>query len=52
MAQANKHSCNEFDFSMIFTIKNTGEGWSDEFQDIIYKNTKASDFSNKDCSTR
>ena len=52
MAQANKHSCNEFDFSMVFTIKGTVEDWSDEFQDIDFKNTKASDFPNEDCSTR
>ena len=39
-------SCNEFDSSMIFTSKNTIGGWPDEFQDIVFKNTKASDFSN------
>ena len=39
-------SCNEFEFSVIFTIINTIGAWPDEFQDIVFQNTKASDFSN------
>ena len=31
---------------MIFTIKNTISGWPDEFQDIVFENTKASEISN------
>ena len=31
---------------MIFAIKDTIGGWPDEFQDIVFKETKASDFSN------
>ena len=31
---------------MIFTIKNTIRGWPDEFQDIVFENTKASEISN------
>ena len=46
MTQANTQSCNEFDFSGIFTIKNTIEGQTNPFQDIAFKNTKASNFSN------
>ena len=30
---------------MIFAIKDTIGGWPDEFQDIVFKETKASDFS-------
>ena len=44
--KANAQSCNEFDSSMIFTIKNIIWGWPDKFQDIVFKNTKDSDFSN------
>ena len=39
-------SCNEFDSFMIFKIKNAIGAWPDEFHDIVYKNTKASAFSN------
>ena len=46
MTQANTQSCNEFDFFGVFTIKNTNGGQTDEFQDIVFKNTKASNFSN------
>ena len=38
-------SCNEFDSFMIFKIKNAIGAWPDEFH-IVYKNTKASAFSN------
>ena len=31
---------------MIFTTKNTNGGWSDKLQEIVFKNTKASNFSN------
>ena len=31
MAKANTKSCNEFDTSMISTIKITAGGWPDEF---------------------
>ena len=31
---------------MIFIIKNTINGWSDEFQGTVFKNTKASGISN------
>ena len=37
---------NEFDSYMIFTIKNTIVVWSDEFQDIVFRKTKVSNFSN------
>ena len=46
VTKINKQTCNKFDFSMIFTIKNTIGGWPDKFQDIIFKSTKASDISN------
>ena len=46
MTKANTQSCNKFDSSMIFTIKNTTGGWSDKFQDIVFESTKASDISN------
>ena len=45
MTPANTQSCNQFDSSMIFTIKNIVGGWPDKFQDIVFKSTKASDFS-------
>ena len=45
MTPANMQSCNQFDSSMIFTIKNIIGGWPDKFQDIVFKSTKASDFS-------
>ena len=43
MTKANTQSCNEFDSSMIFTIKNTIGDWPDKFQSIASKSTKASD---------
>ena len=48
MTKFNTQSCNKFDSSMIFTIKNIIEGWPDNFQDIAiaFKSTKASDISN------
>ena len=46
MTKANKQSCNKFDSSMIFTIKNTTGGWSDKFLDIVFESTKTSDISN------
>ena len=46
MTQANTQSCNKFDSSMVFTIKNTIGGWPDKFQDIVFKSTRASDISN------
>ena len=53
MAKANTQSCNKFDFSMIFTIKNIIRGWPDKFQDVVFKCTKASNISNvgQDSST-
>ena len=36
ITKANTQSCNEFDSSMVFTIKNTIEGWPDKFQDIAF----------------
>ena len=32
--------------SMIFTTRSTIGDWPDKFQDIVFKNTKASDLSN------
>ena len=46
MTNANTQFSNKFDSSISFTIKNTIGGWSDKFQDIVFKNTKASNFSN------
>ena len=46
MTQANTQSCNKFDSSMVFTIKNTIGGWPDKFQDVVFKSTRASDISN------
>ena len=46
IAKASTQSCNEFDSSTIFTIKSIIGGWPDKFQDIVFKNTKASNFSN------
>ena len=47
MIKANAQSSNEYHSSMIFIIiKYTVGGWPDKFQDIIFKNTNASDFSN------
>ena len=43
MTKANTQSCNEFDSSMIFTIKNTIGDWPDKFQNIASKSTKAFD---------
>ena len=43
MTKANTQFCNDFDSSMIFTIKNIIGGWPDKFQDIIFKSTKGSD---------
>ena len=43
MTKANTQSCNEFDSSMIFTIKNTIGDWPDKFQNIVSKSTKAFD---------
>ena len=43
MTKANMQSCNEFDSSMIFTIKNTIGDWPDKFQNITSKSTKAFD---------
>ena len=43
MTKANRQSCNEFDSSMIFTIKNTIGDWPDKFQNIVSKSTKAFD---------
>ena len=45
MTKANKQSCNKFDSSMIFTIKNIG-GWPERLQDNGFKSTKTSDISN------
>ena len=46
MTMADTQSCNEFESSMIFTIKVTTGGWFDKVQDIVFKNTKASYFVN------
>ena len=37
VTKANTQSCNKFDSSVIFTIKNTFGGRPDKFQDIIFK---------------
>ena len=44
MTHANLWSYNELDSAMIFPIKNTTGGWTDGFQDIDFKNTKASKY--------
>ena len=46
MNNANTQSCNKFDSSMIFIIKNIIGGWPDKFQDTVFKSTKASNISN------
>ena len=46
MTKANTQFCDNFDSSMIFTIKSIIEGWPDKFQDIVFKSTKGSDISN------
>ena len=46
MTKANTQSCNKFNFSIIFTIKNTIGSSPEKFQDIIFKSTKASDILN------
>ena len=46
MTYVNTPSCNECDSTMIFKIKSTTGGWPDEFQDIVFKNTKAAKFLN------
>ena len=45
MTKTNMQSCNKFDSSMIFTIKNIIGGWPNKFQDIVFKSTKAFDIS-------
>ena len=45
VTKTNTLSCNKFDSSMISTIKDIIGGWPDKFQDIVFKNTKASDIS-------
>ena len=35
MTKTNMQSCNKFDFSMIFTIKNVIGGWPDKFQILL-----------------
>ena len=39
LTKANTQSCNKFDSSMIFTIKNVIEGWPDKFQYIDFNST-------------
>ena len=46
MTKPNTQPCNEFYSYMIFAIKNTIGVWPDTFQDIVFRNIKASDFSN------
>ena len=46
MTKANTQSCKKFNFSIIFTIKNTIGSWLEKFQDIIFKSTKASNILN------
>ena len=46
MTKANTQSSNEFDFYMIFAIKNTIGDQPYKFQNIVFKSTKASYFSN------
>ena len=45
MTKGDTQSCNKFDSSVIFLIKNTICGWPDKFQDIVFKSTKAFDIS-------
>ena len=40
MTKANTQSCNRFDFSIIFTIKNIIGGWPDKFQEMFLKALK------------
>ena len=46
MTRVNTQSCEKFDSSTIFTIKNIIGGWPEKFQDIVFKSTKTSDISN------
>ena len=46
MTKANSPSCNDFDSSMILTIKSTIGVWPDKFQDTVFKNTKDSEIFN------
>ena len=46
MTRVNTQSCEKFDSSTIFTIKNIIGGWPEKFQDILFKSTKTSDISN------
>ena len=44
MTKANTQSCDNFDFPMIFTIKNTTGGWSDKFRILFLKVLKLPTF--------
>ena len=46
MTKANTQSCNKFDSSATFTIKNIVRGWPGRFWDIVFKSTKGSNISN------
>ena len=45
-ANENEQSCYKFDCFIIFTIKNTTRGWSDELQDTVSNNIEIPGSSN------